>query len=177
MKALLLFLFLIPFAHAQVFVTDRSETHFQFEGNLIKEGISRKGVMTLRQSQDKQIVLMVFEVKDFQFPSLFLYDEFNETFMESQYFPQIRISGQLKEKVDLTQDGIYIVNFEGNFTMRYRPKTIVVPIRMEIKNGSMTFQFHHQLDLDDYQVPYAGVGSDIGKYGDFKFEALLKRTH
>lgn len=177
MKALLLFLFLIPLASAQVFVTDRSETHFQFEGNLIKEGISQKGVITVRQSQDKQLVLMVFEVKDFQFPSLFLYEEFNETFMESQYFPQIRISGQLKEKIDLTQDGIYIVNFEGNFTMRYRPKNILVPVRIEILNGNMNFQFKHHLDLDDYQVPYAGVGSDIGKFGDFNFEASLKRTH
>ena len=178
MKILILALFLfIQSAYAQVFVADKSQTRFKFDGSLITEGKSDKGVVTIRETGGFQKILMVNEVRDFHFPSNLEEIEFNEEFMESHYFPQIRINGKLKEKVDLTRDGIYIVNFTGRFTMRHQSINMEFPVRLEITGSKMTFEFQQSLNLTQFYVPYAGTGSDIGKFADYIFSAELNRTH
>lgn len=174
---LLFFLLFIQTAFAQVFVTERSSTKMKFGGTLMTEGKSEKGIITVRQSQGKQYVLIVNEVSDFRFPSDLEELEFNDVFMESQYFPQIRINGKLKETINLLENGIYIVNFTGTFTMRQQTIEGEFPVRIEISKDKMNFSFHKKLELTKFYVPYAGPGSDIGEFADYSFEAGLKRTH
>lgn len=176
MKFLILILF-ISSAYAQTFVTEKSITTMGFEGTFLSQGKNEKGIITVRNSHGSQMVLIVNEIRDFRFPTLLEEQEFNDEFMESQYFPQIRISGKLKEKVDLTKDGLYLVHFTGNFTMRSQTIQMELPVRMEIESGKMTFVFQRTLDLTEFYVPYAGAGSDIGRFADYIFEADLKRTH
>lgn len=178
MKILILILFfLVQTAYAQVFVTENSQTKFKFQGTLITEGNSDKGIVTIRERSGSQHILVVNEVVDFHFPTNLEELEFNDEFMESQYFPQIRITGKLKEKVDLTKDGIYIVHFTGRFTLRQQTVEMEFPVRMELAGKKMTFSFEQNLDLTKFYVPYAGTGSDIGKFADYIFSAELKRTH
>lgn len=174
---LFIFLLFIQSAFAQVFITDRSTTSMKFEGSLMSEGKSDKGVITVRDSNGIQYVRIVNEVADFRFPSDLEELEFNDVFMESQYFPQIRINGKLKEKINLLQDGIYIVNFTGSFTMRQQTVEGEFPVRIEIAGNKMNFSFRKKLELTKFYVPYAGPGSDIGEFADYSFESELKRTH
>lgn len=176
MKFLILF-FMIQSVCAQVYVTETSTTELHFNGTLLTLGKSNKGVITVRESGGSQLVQIVNEVKDFKFPTSFEEIEFNEEFMESQYFPQIRISGKLKEKINLTQDGIYIVHFIGRFTMRMQTVEMEIPVRIEITGKEMTFHLGRKLDLKRFYVPYAGMGSEVGDYADYLFHAELKRTH
>lgn len=173
----LVFLLFIQTAFAQVFVTDRSLTSMKFEGTLMSEGKSDKGVITVRESQGNQYIRIVNEVVDFRFPTDLEELEFNDVFMESQYFPQIRINGKLKEKINLLQDGIYIVNFTGSFTMRQQTVEDEFPVRIEIAGNKMNFSFRKSLELTKFYIPYAGPGSDIGEFAEYSFESDLKRTH
>ena len=176
MKFLILLL-MIQSVWAQVFVTDSSSTELHFSGTLLTQGKSQRGSIVVRESQGNQHILIVNEVKDFRFPTQFEEIEFNDEFMESQYFPQIRISGKLKENINLLQDGIYIVHFLASFTMRYHTVEMEIPVRIEISGKKMSFQLRQKIDLVNFYVPYAGAGSDIGRFADYLFSAELKRTH
>lgn len=176
MKYFLLLTLLINTAFAQVFVSQETKTEFKFQGTLIKEAIHRKGIMTIREVSGKQNVLLVLEVKDFKLGDVFQEEEFNEVFMESQYFPQIRVTGDLAEKIDLTKDGTYMTTLRGRFTMRMIPVLTEIKMKMTIKNGEMFVNFEKEIDLTDYNVSYAGQGSAIGRTAPFVFTGKLKRT-
>lgn len=178
MKILIIIMFLMAQAvYAQVFVAEKTQTLLKFQGTLLTEGKSHQSAVTVRQSRGSQNILVVNEVVNFRFPTSLEELEFNDEFMESHYFPQIRITGKLKEKVDLTKDGIYLVNFSGRFTMRKQSVAMEFPVRMEITGQKMTFEFRQKLDLAEYYVPYAGAGSDVGEFADYVFYGELKRTH
>lgn len=170
---LLTLLSFIPSAFAQTYVTKQSEAILSFKGTLLTKGINRKAAVTLRETDNSQDVLIVMEVKQFQFPDSYQQDEFNETFMESQYFPQIRMSGSLKEKIDLTKDGIYIVNLPAKVTIRKISQNVMFKTRIEITGKELKVSIEEVLTLSDYVIPYSGEGSEIGKEAVFSLNALL----
>lgn len=175
MKTLILLTLLsfIPSAFAQTYVTKQSEAILSFKGTLLTKGINRKAAVTLRETESSQDLLIVMEVKHFQFPDSYQQDEFNETFMESHFFPQIRMSGSLKEKIDLTKDGIYIVNLPSKVTIRRISQSIMFKTRIEISGKELNISIDEILKLSDYVIPYSGEGSEIGKEAGFSLKALL----
>lgn len=178
MKTLILTaLLLTSQAFAQTFVAKRSEAILSFQGTLLTKGMNQKAAVTLRETSTSQDLTIVMEVKDFTFPSSHEQDEFNETFMESVYFPQIRLTGSLKEKIDLTKDGIYIVNYPGKLKMRSVSQNVLIKTRIEITGQEAKLSFENVVTLSDYYIPYSGEGSEIGKDALFSFIADLKRTH
>jgi hypothetical protein len=176
-KILIAVLIFTSQAFAQTFVARQSETILSFTGTLLSKGVNRKATVTLRETSSSQDLLIVLEVKDFLFPTDFEQDEFNETFMESIYFPQIRISGVLKEKIDLKKDGIYIVNFPAKISIRKQSQNANIKTRIEITGDEAQVSFENILTLSDYYIPYSGEGSEIGKEAEFAFKADLIRTH
>lgn len=177
MKWMIIFSFLISSAFAQTFVSTETQSDFKFQGTVIKEATQKKAVIRVRQTNGKQHVLLVLEVKDFEFEDSYQKEEFNDIYLESHLFPQIRVSGQLSENIDLTQEGLYPVTFKGQFTMRKIPVLVEIPMSLEIKDKTMTVKFENEIDLKDFQVSYAGVGSAIGRTAKFIFNGSLTRTH
>lgn len=176
-STLMLFTCLLPSAFAQVFVTDRSLTELAFNGTFLGRGKSKTGIVTIRETPKTQEILIVLEVVDFKFDDSIQDDEFNDVFMETALYPQIRITGSLKEKIDLSKDGIYILELPTKTTIRRNSQESDFKIRLEITDTKMTFAFEKDLILTDYQVPYAGAGSEIGSNAKLKFLAhLMKRT-
>lgn len=174
--SLCLLMILSP-ALAQTFMARESESILSFKGTLLTKGVNRKAAVTIRQTQTSQDFLFVMEVKQFEFPDSYQRDEFNETFMESMYFPQIRMSGSLKEKIDLTHDGISIVTLPMKITIRQNSKTIPLQVRVEIIGQLAKVSFENILSLSDYLIPYSGEGSEIGKEAAFAMNAVLIRVN
>lgn len=173
LAGLVLFFSLLPLAFSQVFVTEKSMTELQFTGTMMGTGASHTGIVTLRETPKTQELLIVLEVADFKFSDQYQDDEFNETFMESYLYPQIRISASIKEKIDLTKDGIYVLNIPSKMTIRRNSKETGFKVRLEITGKKMTFAFEKDLQLVDYQIPYAGQGSEIGAHAKMKLLAHL----
>ena len=170
---LTLFAFL-PTAFAQTYVSKLSEATFSFKGTLLTKGTNNRPAVTLRETTSGQTLSIVMEVKHFEFPDSYQRDEFNETFMESHYFPQIRISGMLKEKIDLNVNGIYIVNFPAKVTMRAVSQTVNFKTRIEVQNKELKLNLEERLNLSDYLIPYSGEGSEIGKDAVFMLNSNLQ---
>lgn len=175
MKTLILltFLSILPSAFAQTFVSKQSEAILSFTGTLLTRGVNNKTAITLRETQNSQDLSIVMEVKHFQFPDSYQQDEFNETFMESHYFPQIRMSGSLKEKIDLSKDGIYIVNFPAKVTIRRISQNVVFKTRVEVTGKEIKLSLEELLNLSDFLIPYSGEGSEVGKEAIYSLNALL----
>ncbi len=148
-------------------------TELEFTGTLIGTGASRTGVVTLRETPKTQELLIVLEVADFKFADQNQEFEFNDTFMETALYPQIRISASIKEKIDFSKDGIYILSIPARMTIRRNPKEADFKVRIEITGKKMTFAFEKDLNLMDYQIPYAGQGSEIGAHARMKLLAHL----
>ncbi len=176
LATIVLFLSFIPQTFSQVFVTEKSLTELEFNGTLMSNGMSKSGIVTLRETPKTQELLVVLEVADFKFEDPMQEEDFNDVFMESSLFPQIRMSATISEKIDLTKDGIYIISIPTKMTIRRNSKTTDLKIRLEITGNRMTFAFEKDLLLTDYQIPYAGQGSEIGTNARMKLLAhMLKR--
>lgn len=167
----------IPLTFSQVFVTEKSLSELQFNGTLLDQGTNKKAIVTFRETPKTQELLIVFEVIDFKFPDIFQEEEFNEVFMESMLYPQIRISGSMKEKIDLNKDGIYILNVPVRMNIRRNIKVLDLKIRLEITGSKMSAAFEKILTLTDFQIPYAGPSSEIGTEAILRLQAdLIKRA-
>lgn len=177
MKWTLLFIIFITNSYAQTFVSTDTYSNFKFQGTIIKEATHKKGVVTIREANGKQNVVIVLEVEDFEFEDSYQQDEFNEIYMESRYFPQIRITGKLLENIDLTKVGKYSATFDGRFTMRRNPVSMQIPMSLEIANNKMTVKLEKTLDLKEFYIPYAENGSAIGRTAQFIFQGNLIRTY
>lgn len=170
---LTLFAFL-PSAFAQTYVSKMSEASFSFKGTLFTKGVNKKPAVTFRDSASGQSLTIAMEVKHFEFPDSYQHDEFNETFMESHYFPQIRISGLLKEKIDLNVNGIYLVNFPAKVTIRSISQNVNFKVRIEVMNKEMKLFFEDTFRLSDFNIPYSSEGSEIGKDAIFTLNSSLQ---
>lgn len=177
MKLLLLCSLFISSAFAQTFVSNETKSDFKFQGTVIKEATQKKAVVTIRQTNSKQDLVLAMEVKDFEFKDSYQKEEFNDTYMESHLFPQIRVTGQFNEVIDLSANGLYPVTFKGRFTMRKIPVEVEIPMIVEIKDKEMTINFEKEVDLKAFQINYAGAGSAIGRTATFIFKGKLNRTH
>lgn len=175
LATVVLYLSFIPLTFSQVFVTEKSLTALEFNGTMMGHGQSKTGIVTLRETPKTQELLVVLEVADFKFDDQLQEDDFNDTFMESALYPQIRLSATINEKIDLTKDGIYIISLPLKMTIRRNSKTSDFKIRLEISGNRMTFAFEKDLLLTDYQIPYAGQGSEIGTNATMKLLAHLIR--
>lgn len=174
--SLCLLMILSP-AFAQTFMAKESEAILSFKGTLLTKGVNNNSAVSIRQTPSSQDYLFVMEVKQFVFPDSYQHDEFNETFMESIYFPQIRMSASLKEKIDLTKDGISIVTLPMKVTIRQNSKTVPMQVRVEIIGQEAKVSFENVLTLSDFMVPYAAEGTEIGKDAAFSMKAVLNRVH
>lgn len=173
MIRLFLLLLLSTTLHAQVFVTDKAEAEFNFNGNVIKHGFNSNGAASITSPGGKRFLRIVFEVKDFRFSSDFEYSEFNEEFMESRYFPQIRISGDIPSEVNFSKNGLYEADLSLQFTMRQIPKKRMIKVIFLVNDKEVVVKFKDLIKLNEYQIPYAGTGSDIGAEAFFLFRGIL----
>lgn len=174
--SLCLLMILSP-AFGQTFMAKESEAVLSFQGTLLTKGVNKKSAVTIRGTQTSQDLLVVMEVKQFIFPDSYQQDEFNETFMESMYFPQIRMSGSLKDKIDLTKDGITIVMLPMKVTIRQISQIVILKVRIEIKGQEAKVSFDNILTLSDYLIPYAGEGTEIGKEAVLSMKAVLNKVN
>jgi len=176
MKTVLLLTLLsfISTAFAQTYVSKMSEATFSFKGTLFTKGVNRKPAVTFRETTSGQSLTIAMEVKQFEFPDSHQHDEFNETFMESHYFPQVRISGMLKEKIDLNVNGIYVVNFPAKVTIRAISQNVIFKTRIEVMNKELKIFFEDILKLSDFNIPYSSEGSEIGRDAVFTLNSNLQ---
>ncbi|MGY0038448.1 hypothetical protein [Pedobacter sp. NJ-S-72] len=86
-----------------------------FFSSTVMEDIEGKSntASSVINSQSREIIFKVSNTS-FQFKKKLMQEHFNENYMESDRFPFSKFSGKITDDIDLSKDGNYTVNVEGN---------------------------------------------------------------
>lgn len=160
-------------AFAQVFTSNETEALINFDGTLIKEAINLSGNTTFREIQNQQELLIVFEVERFELSDDMLKEEFQDTFFESRYFPQIRMTLKIPGKIDTSVPGHYDLTVPAKITIRKISQNYNVKLSLHVEDRKMKISFNEILKLSMFQVPFAGPGSEIGQNGILSIKGTL----
>lgn len=102
-------------------------------------------------------------VKNFAFSNPTIQDHFNgEKWLNSDKFPTFTFKGKITDsKVNLTKDGSYTTNVEGNLTVRGVEQKVTVPATIVVKGGAISATSDFSIKLADYGI--SGPAIDGGK--------------
>ncbi|MEQ9262759.1 MAG: YceI family protein [Owenweeksia sp.] len=94
------------------------------------------------------------QIKAFQFEKALMQEHFNENYMESGKYPKASFKGNIAgfEKLDLSKDGKYEVNFEGTMTIHGTDRTISEPATIMVKGGEISLTSSFNLSPEEYGV-------------------------
>jgi len=98
-------------------------------------------------------------VKSFHFKRALMEEHFNENYMESEKFPKASFKGTIVKMpaINLSANGTYAIQIEGDLTMHGVTKKITVPGKLTVSGGKITGVSSFKIILSDYNVIIPGV--------------------
>ncbi|MCK4663620.1 MAG: YceI family protein [Bacteroidales bacterium] len=107
---------------------------------------------------------MVFSVlmKSFEFELALAEDHFNEDYVESDRFPKSKFKGKILNfnEMDLTKNGNYNVEVEGELSLHGKVKTIIKSGTLLVENGKITGKSEFTIFLDDFDIKVPNMVKD-----------------
>jgi polyisoprenoid-binding protein YceI len=181
MKKAVLLLFAISLAIATkaqttIYMAKTSEISFFSEArleNIDAKNTTGKPVLNIKTG-DLQVQV---SMKGFKFKSGLMEEHFNETYVESDKYPQAKFLGKIKDndKIDYTKDGSYDVTVEGPMTMHGVTKNITAPGKLTIMAGKIVIESKFKLTLADFKVDIPKDKlSNISEIVDVTVKAILE---
>jgi polyisoprenoid-binding protein YceI len=152
-KSVLLSLLLLSlaFANAQVYATRNGFIGFYSKTPLEDIKAENKQVYAGIDVAKKNIAFNLL-VKGFSFNKKLMQDHFNEEYIESDKYPNARFSGTYTGDVDVTKDGTYKVQAQGQLTLHGVTKPIEVPAVIEVKDGKLIGKSDFKLTPSDFNI-------------------------
>jgi polyisoprenoid-binding protein YceI len=110
---------------------------------------------------------MKLVITSFMFEKPLMQEHFNETYMESDKFPNAFFKGKINEKIDYTKDGEHKVTATGKFTIHGVEKEKTINGTITIKGQEITLASTFTIVFSDYGVEIPALqspilGEDIG---------------
>jgi hypothetical protein len=116
---------------------------------------------------------MVFQalIKSFHFDRALMEEHFNENYMESDKFPKSVFKGKITNlaSVDLSKNGTYEVNVEGDLTIHDVTNKISTKGTVEVVSGGINANSKFKIVPEDYMIIIPGVVRD-------KFDKTMEVT-
>jgi hypothetical protein len=91
-------------------------------------------------------------ISSLQFDKAFMQQHFNSDYMESDKYPKAIFKGKIQEHVDVTKDGIYIVNAAGELTVHGVTQTRIIQGSLTVKNGVITMTSEFIVKCGDHHI-------------------------
>lgn len=90
----------------------------------------------------------------FEFKNALMQEHFNENYVESSKYPKAKFSGSITNftDVNLSKDGIYNANVEGDLTIHNVTKKVSAKGTVEVKSGKITLKSKFNIVLKDYNI-------------------------
>ncbi|MBK7871582.1 MAG: YceI family protein [Saprospiraceae bacterium] len=124
---------------------------------------------------DKKEVAFSLLMKAFIFPKALMQEHFNENYVESDKYPKSIFKGKYKGDVNISKDGIYSLDVEGELTIHGVTKSIQVPGTIVVKGGKPTVKAKFQVTPQDYDIKIPALVRDkIAKIIDINVDATLE---
>jgi hypothetical protein len=101
-------------------------------------------------------------VKSFHFRRALMEVHFNENYMQSDKYPKAQFTGKVTNigEVDLSKDGNYNVNAEGDLTIHGITKKLAFPATLTVKGGKLSASSKFKLKVEDFNITIPGVVAD-----------------
>ena len=115
----------------------------------------------------------------FQFEKALMQQHFNEKYIESDRFPESTFKGKITDLsgIDLSKDGSYQVNVEGNLTIHGVTQPVKADGTINVKGGKIFAQSLFQIAVADYEIKIPSAVSDniakvVDVHVDISFEPM-----
>ena len=152
-KFCLLFFLLLSvwLTQAQVFATRNGFIGFYSKTPLEDIKAENKQVYAVIDAGKKKLSFQLL-VKGFSFPKKMMQDHFNEDYIESDKYPKAHFTGIYRGEVDVTKNGLYKVQVEGELTLHGVTKTINIPAVIEVNGDKLAGRSDFKLTPTDFNI-------------------------
>ena len=152
-KIVVLFLLLSNFSllQAQVYATRSGLIGFYSKTPLEDIKAENRQVYAVIDAGKKNLAFNLL-VKGFSFNKKLMQDHFNEEYIESDTYPKARFTGTYAGDVDVTKNGVYDVQVQGQLTLHGVTKNISAPATIEVQNGKLIGKSNFKLIPSDFNI-------------------------
>jgi hypothetical protein len=91
-------------------------------------------------------------IRSFQFQKSLMQEHFNESYMESDKYPNASFSGKISEKIDAAKNGTYPVNVSGMLEVHGVKQNRTIPGTITVNNGTVSMKSEFMVMCKDHQI-------------------------
>jgi polyisoprenoid-binding protein YceI len=92
-------------------------------------------------------------IKSFKFENATMKDHFNESYLESEKFPNAKFVGKIEgDKINYGSNGSHSVKAVGKLTIHGITRDVNIPGTVTIKDGKVNLEAKFKVSLADYEV-------------------------
>lgn len=161
--------------HAQdIFISKNAAV--SFFSSTVMEDIEGKSTTasSVINAKTREIIFKVSNTS-FQFKKKLMQEHFNENYMESDRFPFSKFSGRITDDTDLTKDGNYTVNVEGNLDIHGVTKPYQCKVTLLIAQGIITAKTTFKVKIEDHQIKVPSlVFKNIAEFVEVRLSAVYQ---
>jgi polyisoprenoid-binding protein YceI len=161
---------------AQIYATRNGFIGFYSKTPLENIKAENKQVYAVIDATKKNLAFNLL-VKGFSFSKKLMQDHFNEEYIESDKYPKAGFNGTYTGDVDITKNGAYKVEAQGQLTLHGVTKSITVPAIIEVKDGKLIGKATFKLTPSDFNIKIpALVKEKIAQQTDVTVSAECNQT-
>jgi polyisoprenoid-binding protein YceI len=172
---LLSLILFIPFCKGQQYILQNGKTSFYSDTPIESiEAITTafNGGIDLTSGE----VLFVIPIQSFQFSNALMKKHFNESYLESEKYPNATFKGKVDLSKIQSKDGIYHTTVTGNMTIHGVTKNIHVEGTVKKNEEVLTIQSAFPIQLTDYNIKVPKlVIKKIAETVQVNIESVLKK--
>jgi len=151
-KIFLLTLLVIGFqSRAQLFNTTNGEVSIFSKTPMENIDAVNKSVSSIINTATNEVAVQM-RITNFVFPNKLMQEHFNENYLESEKYPSATFKGKIKENIDLTKAGTYVITASGSATIHGVTRPIELKGTIVSTGSSLTLTCQFDITLVDYKV-------------------------
>jgi polyisoprenoid-binding protein YceI len=167
----------INFGYSQKYVTKNGNIKFYSDSPLEKIEGKNNQVSSSLDITTGDFIFKVL-VKSFEFEKELMQEHFNDTYMESDQYPESGFKGKISNLKDInfSKDGVYNAVVEGDLTIHGVTKNVKNKGTFEVKGGKIEGKSIFTLLIKDYniKVPEA-VASNVAESVRITIDEVLEK--
>jgi hypothetical protein len=118
----------------QTYLAQQGKIHFFSKAPLENIEATSNEASCLLNTATKHITAKV-EIKSFAFAKPLMQQHFNDSYLESDKYPEATLEASFTEEINLKKDGVYPVTLKGKFSLHGVTKERTIPGKITVKNG------------------------------------------
>lgn len=155
-KCLSIFLTIVlsfTISKAQKLLTKEGTIDIYSQTSLFTIEAKNQKVASILNRENGEVVASTL-VRSFKFKEALVEEHFNENYMESHKFPKSVFKGKIInfEMLDLSVDGSYPIDIEGNLTMHGETRLEKLQGKLIVDNGNISATAATEVSLANYKI-------------------------